>query len=216
VSSRLDRPFTVEPLFMVGPLAVSIFVCQGQMNWHKHPDQDELFLVHEGVISLDTLRGSLTLHSEELAVVPKGLGHRSGSQLRSVVLLVRPAVLVERTNGHRLVSVPPSAPPLERVRLARSAAALLERGPALAVARVEGFDVLLFRVNGRQDLGAASPCGSPYLALRGSLELALRGEAPVPLPAGSMALVPPGATHTLTAQEPGLVLTLTPATIDPE
>jgi len=77
-ANKLDQPFRVVPLASVGDLAISVFVCQGQVNWHRHLDEDELFLVHEGVVAVDTERGRLTLHSEELAVVPKGVGHRSG------------------------------------------------------------------------------------------------------------------------------------------
>src|SRR5438270_13610958 len=95
-TKKLDQPFRVVQLVSIGDLALSVFVCQGQVNWHKHLDEDELFLVHEGVVAVDTQRGRLTLHSEELVVVPKGVGHRTGSQLRSVVLLVRPAVLTNR------------------------------------------------------------------------------------------------------------------------
>src|SRR5713226_3864775 len=89
-ANKLDHPFRVVQVASIGDLALSIFVCQGQVNWHRHMDEDELFLVHEGVVAIDTERGRLTLHSEELVVVPKGVGHRSGSQLRSIVLLFRP------------------------------------------------------------------------------------------------------------------------------
>src|SRR5258706_12266589 len=100
-ANRIEQPFRVVQLATIGDLALSVYVCQGQVNWHRHLDEDELFLVHEGVVALDTERGRLTLHSEELAGVPKGGGHRSGSPLRSVVVLVRPIVLTNRTNGHR-------------------------------------------------------------------------------------------------------------------
>src|SRR5258708_38928879 len=100
-ANKLDQPFRVVQLASVGDLALSVFVCQGQVNWHRHLDEDELFLVHEGVVAIDTERGRLTLPSEELVFVPKGVAHRSGSQLRSVVLLIRPMMLTNRRNGHR-------------------------------------------------------------------------------------------------------------------
>lgn len=48
VANRIGRPFAAVTLAAVGDLAVSVYVCQGQVNWHKHLDEDELFLVHEG------------------------------------------------------------------------------------------------------------------------------------------------------------------------
>ena len=143
-ANRLDQPFRVVQLATIGDLALSVFVCQGQINWHRHLDEDELFLVHEGVVAVDTERGRLTLHSEELIVVPKGVGHRSGSQLRSVVLLLRPIVLTNRKNGHRHGQVD-TDPPLEKVRLARVQTTLPAPYQALPVARVEDFDLMLVR-----------------------------------------------------------------------
>ncbi len=127
VANRIGRPFAMISVTAVGDLALSVYICQGLIDWHKHLDEDELFLVHEGVITLETERGSLTLHSEELAVIPKGVGHRSGSTLRSVVVLIRPAVLTNRKNGHRRVQTLETDPPLEKVRLIRASQTLCHR-----------------------------------------------------------------------------------------
>src|SRR3989304_1647001 len=99
VANRIGRPFAMISVTAVGDLALSVYICQGLIDWHKHLDEDELFLVHEGVITLETERGSLTLHSEELAVIPKGVGHRSGSALRPAVVRLRPAALPDPQNG---------------------------------------------------------------------------------------------------------------------
>ena len=100
-AGRLTEPFTMMDLVQIDDLTLSIFLCQGTMPFHRHVDQDELFLVHSGTISLESDWGTAVLRPGELAVVPKGVGHRSSSLLRSLVLLVQPRLMINRRNGYR-------------------------------------------------------------------------------------------------------------------
>jgi mannose-6-phosphate isomerase-like protein (cupin superfamily) len=206
-AAKLNQPFRVVQLAAVGDLALSIFVCQGQVNWHRHLDEDELFLVHEGVVALDTERGRLTLHSEELAVVPKGVGHRSGSQLSSVVLLLRPMVLTNRRNGHRHGAVD-TDPPLEKVRLARVQATMPGPYQAMTVARVEDFDLLLLNAEGFGPPDKAPADGALWLVVRGAAGIETNQGAGVRLEAGELTVVPSGQGYRLSAAQPSLLLTL--------
>ena len=72
-ADKIQHPFSVVPLASVADLSLSLYMCQGQINWHRHPDEDELFLVHEGVVQLDTERGRLTLSGGNEAAHPTGL-----------------------------------------------------------------------------------------------------------------------------------------------
>ena len=206
-ANRLDQPFRVVQLATVGDLALSVFVCQGQVNWHRHLDEDELFLVYEGVVTLDTERGRLTLHSEELAVVPKGVGHRSGSQLRSVVLLLRPIVLTNRKNGHRHGRVD-GDPPLEKVRLARVLTTIPAPFQALPVARVEDFDLLLVSAEGFGPPEIAPKHGALWMVVRGAVGIETTQGAGARLEAGELAVLPGGQSYRLSAAQPSLLLTL--------
>src|SRR3990172_4331581 len=100
-AARIDQPFAMVLLGLIGDIGVHLYVAQGQLDWHKHIDEDELFLVHDGAIDLDTELGSTVLYNEEAMLVPKGIGHQSKSALRSVVILFRQQILPERKNGHR-------------------------------------------------------------------------------------------------------------------
>ncbi|MCC7361791.1 MAG: hypothetical protein IT317_20075 [Anaerolineales bacterium] len=205
-ANRVDRPFVVQSLATIADLSVSVFVCQGQVGWHKHLDEDELFLVHEGVIGLDTERGRLTLHSEELVVVPKGLSHRSGSQLRSVVVLIRPTVLSDRKNGHRHSPLD-TDPPLEKVRLARLTTLATEPYQAVTVAQVEDFELLLLQAKGEGAQSVAPAFGALWLALRGGVAVELEAGRR-DLGTGELLVVPPGSAYRLRAAEPSVLLTL--------
>ena len=206
VAGKLERPFALTALATVGDLTLSVFLCQGQMSWHKHLDEDELFLVHEGVVVLETPRGRLTLHSEEVAVVPKGLSHRSSSQLRSIVLLLRPSVLTERKNGHRTHPLD-TDPPLEKVRLARVATTLNEPYRPTALARVEDYELLLVPAQGSGPVEAAPAYGALWLVVRGRLDLTT-GDVTTRLEAGQLAHLEAGTAYSLNAPPGTLALTI--------
>jgi mannose-6-phosphate isomerase-like protein (cupin superfamily) len=210
-ANKIDKPFTIVPLAQVADLSFSLYICQGQVPWHRHLDEDELFLVHEGVVNLDTERGRLTLHSEELAVVPKGLGHRTGSQLRSVVVLIRPTILSDRKNGQRRYGQA-TDPPLEKIRLARIQAMLASPYQALTVGQVEDFELLLLSAQGQGPETTAPLHSALWLALRGSLTIVTLGGDQSPLAAGELLVVPGGMPYRLVSDKPSVVLTLARAT----
>ena len=208
VANRIGRPFTMIPVTAVGDLALSVYICQGLIDWHKHLDEDELFLVHEGVIALETERGSLTLHSEELAVVPKGVGHRSGSTLRSVALLIRPTVLTDRKNGHRRLQTLDTDQQLEKVRLVRVGQTLTAPYQAATLARVEDFDLVLVNA---QDFGpneTAPGHGALWLVVRGSVGIETNEGAGARLESGELTVIPKGMGYRLHAAQPALALTM--------
>jgi mannose-6-phosphate isomerase-like protein (cupin superfamily) len=55
---------------------VKLAKVKGQFIWHRHQNEDELFLVLKGVLRLDFRDGSVTLNPGELFVVPRGMEHR--------------------------------------------------------------------------------------------------------------------------------------------
>ena len=209
VANKIGRPFAVVSLVNIGDLALSVYLCQGQVHWHKHVDEDELFMVHEGVIELETERGHLTLHSEELVVVPKGTAHRSGSSLRSVVVILRAAVLSDRKNGHRQLYSLDTDPPLEKVRLARASSTLTQAYQAVAVAQVEDFEVLLYTAQGFGPAEVAPDYGALWLVVRGVVGIETEAGAGARLEAGELTVIPKGTSYRLSAAEPSLLLTLT-------
>jgi mannose-6-phosphate isomerase-like protein (cupin superfamily) len=117
VAEELDKPFSMMNIAFVGDVLISVYICQGVLQWHKHVDIDELFWVYEGTILLESEWGEVQLRSGELVVVPKGVGHRSSSELRASVLLLRCGVAPERKNGRRRLYALTSEAGLKRVSL---------------------------------------------------------------------------------------------------
>ena len=116
-AARLTEPFTMIDLVQIDDLSLSVFLCQGTMPYHRHLDQDELFLVHSGTISLESDWNTAILRPGELAVIPKGLRHRSSSLLHSLVLLFQPRLIVNRRNGDRRLFSLKDAGRLEKVSI---------------------------------------------------------------------------------------------------
>ena len=117
VAAKLDQPFSMVNVARVGDIIVSIYICQGMLEWHKHLDNDELFWVYEGAILLESEWGEMRLRPGELAVVPKGVGHRSSSGLRASVLLLRCGFVPERKNGRRRLYALAGEAKLKRINL---------------------------------------------------------------------------------------------------
>jgi mannose-6-phosphate isomerase-like protein (cupin superfamily) len=136
IAARLERPFSMMDVALVGDILVSVYICHGMIEWHKHTDIDELFWVCEGTILLESELGEVRLRVGELAVVPKGVAHRSGSELRGSVLLLRCGVIPERKNGHRRLYAT-DGEGLERVALQIAAQSVASPFQFQAVARIE-------------------------------------------------------------------------------
>lgn len=101
IAAGLDQPFLIADVAYVDDILVGIYVCEGEIQRHKHVDIDELFWVYEGAVELESERGDVRLAPEELAVVPKGTRHRSRSADRATVILLRCGLLPDRKNGKR-------------------------------------------------------------------------------------------------------------------
>jgi len=47
----------------------------GEINWHKHDDQDEVFIVQNGELTIRLRDGNVNLKEGEMFIVPKGVEH---------------------------------------------------------------------------------------------------------------------------------------------
>ena len=47
----------------------------GEINWHKHTDQDELFILYKGHLTIQLRDKNIELYEDELFIVPRGVEH---------------------------------------------------------------------------------------------------------------------------------------------
>ena len=65
---------------------------QGTFPWHHHENEDELFLVWRGRMTIEfRSRPTATLGVGELCVVPRGVEHRTLAEYEAEVLVFEPA-----------------------------------------------------------------------------------------------------------------------------
>lgn len=81
---------------------------KGEFVWHHHANEDELFLVLEGRLRLQSRDGELVLEPGELAIVPRGTEHRPVADDEVHIMLFEPASTLNTGNvmSERTVSEP--------------------------------------------------------------------------------------------------------------
>ena len=70
---------------------VKLVKLEGEFIWHSHAEEDELFLVLEGQLTIELRDGAVVLGPGQMAVVPRGVEHRPVADGEVHVLLFEPA-----------------------------------------------------------------------------------------------------------------------------
>ena len=70
----------------------------GAFIWHHHEQEDELFLVLRGRMTVQLPEGDVHLGEGEFVVVPRGMEHRPVAHEEAHVLLLEPASTVNTGN----------------------------------------------------------------------------------------------------------------------
>lgn len=192
-------------LVQVDDLALSIYLCQGTMPHHRHLDQDELFLVHSGTISLESEWGTAILRPGELAVAPKGVGHRSSSLLRSLVLLLQPRLMVNRRNGDRRLFVLKGEGRLEKVSVPAVGRQVVASFRPVVLAHLDTFAFNLLLCRGTGPWWKIDRQASLVLCYEGRLVVDTELEQ-ISLERGDLIVVPKGVAYRLTSTRRALVM----------
>jgi len=205
VAKKLTEPYMLVELAQVEDFVARLFICQGGIAWHKHIDEDELFFVYEGKISLESEWGSHTLQAGELAVVPKGVIHRSTSSIRSVVLLFERRLFSDRQDGKRRLFVLQGQGTLSKVSVREVAEGLAPFSP-LDLASVDSFVVQAVVYQGRSNWGRKPQAFLLFLQ-EGEVGLETE-EGQMKINCGEIARLPKGLAHRLLAEERAVALLL--------
>ncbi len=70
---------------------VKLAKLDGAFDWHHHEDEDELFLVVKGHLTIELRDRQVDLDEGEFFVVPKGIDHRPVANELAHVLLFEPS-----------------------------------------------------------------------------------------------------------------------------
>jgi len=194
--TELDKPFSMMNLTHVGDIVVSVYICQGMLGWHKHLDNDELFWVYRGIILLESEWGEVRLRPGELAVVPKGVKHRSSSGLRASVLLLRCGFVPERKNGRRRLYAIAGEAKLKGINLHNVVQTLTLPFQFQTVAQVEDSVVQAAWGEGTWPVEVPAPHDLLLFVLNGTAT-ARTSQSMLHLHPGDFTVVPQGTTYQL-------------------
>jgi mannose-6-phosphate isomerase-like protein (cupin superfamily) len=73
---------------------VKLVKFRGEFVWHKHDDEDEMFLVVKGEIVIRLRDGDVRLGEGEFAVIPRGVEHKPVADAEAHVLLFEPKTVL--------------------------------------------------------------------------------------------------------------------------
>jgi len=88
--SLFDEHWTPKILAEANGQLVKIAKGQGEIVWHSHDAEDELFLVLKGTLHIRFRDHEVTLHPGEMLVVPKGVEHAPYAEEETHILLIEP------------------------------------------------------------------------------------------------------------------------------
>jgi len=100
LAKNLSRPFMMQQIALLDYFALYVYLARGIISTHQHRLYDELFYVINGTLKLESENKTISLHTGEIAVIPRGVTHTSGSFIDTTVLFGQTQADSERKNGH--------------------------------------------------------------------------------------------------------------------
>lgn len=71
---------------------------KGEFVWHKHDDEDEMFLVIKGRLTMKLRDKTIEINEGEFLIVPRGVEHKPVAEEEVHILLFEPATTLNTGN----------------------------------------------------------------------------------------------------------------------
>lgn len=85
---------------------VKIAKIQGDFVWHSHENEDELFLVFKGELTIELRDEVIQLGEGEMYIVPKGVEHRTLADEETYIMMIEPISTAHAGNEETELAVP--------------------------------------------------------------------------------------------------------------
>ena len=85
----------------IGSYQLKLAKFKGEFHWHHHDNEDELFLVTQGILLMKLLPengGDISVNEGEFIIVPKGVEHRPVATNEVCIMLIEPDSVVNTGN----------------------------------------------------------------------------------------------------------------------
>ena len=70
---------------------IKLVKAKGEFDWHKHDNEDEMFMVIKGEFDMELRDKTLLIHEGEFIIIPKGIEHRPVVKEEVHIMLFEPA-----------------------------------------------------------------------------------------------------------------------------
>lgn len=84
---------------------VKLAKVKGEFVWHAHENEDEMFLVVKGELTMQLRDGDLVLREGEMFIVPRGVEHRPVAAEEAHIMLFEPAGTLNTGNVRGALTV---------------------------------------------------------------------------------------------------------------
>ena len=102
---NLDKKFSLFNEYwkpkLIGELNgqhVKIAKLKGEFIWHQHENEDEMFLIHKGQLTIELRNREITLNEGEFFIVPKGIEHKPIAEKEVHLIMFEPAQTLNTGN----------------------------------------------------------------------------------------------------------------------
>jgi len=89
--AQIDEQWTPRIAGELNGQQVKLVKLAGDFVWHRHEDEDELFLVLRGRMGIEFRDGTVEIEEGEFTIVPRGIEHKPFAEEECHVLLLEPA-----------------------------------------------------------------------------------------------------------------------------
>lgn len=87
--AQFEAPWSPKRIATVDNYDIKLAKAEGDFDWHKHDDEDELFLITRGLLHIEIEgQDTVVLGPGELCVIPKGVRHRPVAKSETVHLML--------------------------------------------------------------------------------------------------------------------------------
>ena len=193
-AAKLTQPYSMLELAQLRDFVVRLGIYQGAIPWHKHMDVDELFFVQKEEILLESEWGNNILGVGDMAVIPKGIRHRSSSIHWSVVLQFLRKSMGARTDGERRVLAGDDGYQVRKLNVVKQAQLIAEPFSPVQVASVDDSLVAIALYEGEGPWEKYEKSDKVFLLWEGEITLEI-GKTSMPISAGEILSLPRGIMH---------------------
>ncbi len=85
--SDIDELWSPLVIGRVDDHEVKLVKMTGEFEWHQHSEEDEMFFVLSGNLTIKTDEGNIKLEKGELIVIPSGTRHKPVAEEETEVML---------------------------------------------------------------------------------------------------------------------------------